>query len=1196
MICAAILKELRRGKNMYLKKIELEGFKSFADKTVLEFMSGITTVIGPNGSGKSNIADAIRWVLGEQSMKSLRGSKTEDVIFAGTQNRRSLGFAEVSIVMDNSDQKLPIEYNEVIVTRRLYRSGESGYFINKTPCRLKDVLELFMDTGIGKDGYSIVGQGKIDEILSNKSEERRHVFEEAAGIVKYRVRKQESEKKMEQSKLNLLRINDIISEIEVNIEPTRIQSEKAKEYLKLRDELKTIEIGLFIHNIDEYKKKIEEVVNNEDIFNTQLVRENERLSNIQDLKEELKENLDKITEQIEKVQNLSFENERKNVQLKSDISLNIEKINNNNENMQRLENEIAENKEKIAILEEEINTKKGKKEGLNQNKEKFVKELEEKEEKLKKLTENMSEKELEMEKKKKKFDDNINEKFEISNTISTLIANSENAELRRKVIKEEIDNNISELDSSRLSKSEILQKFTEIEGKRGKILSELSKQTDSKNDIENKVKDIKSKINQYETNMRIKDSRLKFLEETEKEKEGYIKSVKELLKECEKNGSLKKGVHGVIANLINVPKEYEVAIEMCLGSIMQNVVTDTEEDAKRLVEHLRKYNLGRASFLPISSVKGKKIDKLKAEKGVIGIAADLVKFDKKYEQIVCSLLGQTVIVDNMDNAILIAKKNSYGFRIVTLEGDVLNSSGSISGGSIQKKTVNILGRSREIEELKKELKELEKTRSDLTKEKEKLEKELEKIQKEISELENQLKDTEIVHATEKQKVVAIEETVEKVEARLEKLKQEEKEIETRVDENRTNQEQLENRKLEIDEENSKLNREILEFNSKNKDTQSIVDELNFDITNLKISVSSFDESELSLEEMLERIKQDIENLEKSSENKENQKQKMSIDNEKLAKLNVELNEKVESLVIDVSNSGSKIDELKKDRIAKNSKLEETEENLTSQMSKIDDLKDQVSKCDVKKSKFEFELEQIVTKMWEEYELTPNDPGEYKKPQNIVEVQKQVNNLRSSMKELGNVNIDAIEEYKKLKERYDFMNEQRLDLETTMSKLRKMISDMTIIMKEQFAERFKIINKNFSEIFVELFGGGKAELKLTDESNLLESGIEIEVQPPGKKLQNMMLLSGGERAFTAIALLFAILKINPAPLCVLDEIEAALDDVNVYRFAEYLKKFAGDSQFLVITHRKGTMEASNTVYGITMEEKGISKLLSLDLKK
>lgn len=1181
---------------MYLKRIELEGFKSFADKTVLEFMSGITTVIGPNGSGKSNIADAIRWVLGEQSMKSLRGAKTEDVIFAGTQNRKSLGFAEVSMVLDNSDQKLPIEFSEVIVTRRLYRSGESGYFINKTPCRLKDVLELFMDTGIGKDGYSIVGQGKIDEILSNKSEERRHVFEEAAGIVKYRVRKQESEKKMEQSKLNLLRINDIISEIEVNIEPTRLQSEKAKEYLKLRDELKTIEIGLFLYNIEDYKKKIEEVVSNEDIFNTQLVRENERLANIQDLKEELRSTLDKITEQIEKMQNLGFENERKNVQIKSDISLNTEKINNNNENIKRLEEEIADNNEKIAILEEEIGTKKGKKDGLNQNKEKFVKELEEKEAKLKELTGNMSEKELEIEAKKKKFDDNINEKFEISNTISTLIANSENAKLRKKVIKEEIDSNISELDSSRLSKSEISQKFTEIEAKRDKIKEKLSKKNKSKEELESKLKESTLKFNQYETTLRMKDSRLRFLEETEKEKEGYIKSVKELLKECEKNGSLKKGVHGVIANLINVPKEYEVAIEMCLGSVMQNVVTDTEEDAKRLVEHLRKFNLGRASFLPISSVKGKKLDKIKSEKGVIGIASDLVKFDKKYEAIVLNLLGKTVIVDNMDNAISIARKNSYGFRIVTLEGDVLNSSGSISGGSVQTKTVNILGRSREIEELKKEIKELEKTVKSLREEKEKNGKEIENILKEIAEFDNELKEIEIIYATEKQKVTSIEEAVEKVETRLEKLKLEQKDIDERVKENTTKQEELETRKTQIDDENSELNKEILEFNSKNKDTQSIVDELNFDITNLKISVSSFDESELSLEEMLERINQDIENLKKSSENKEAQKEKMHKDNENLEKTNVDLSTKIEALVLDVSNSGNKVEELKKDRIAKNAKLEETEENFTSQMSKIDDLKDQVNKCDVKKSKFEYELEQIVTKMWEEYEITPNDPGEYKKPKNIVEVQKQVNDLRASMKELGNVNIDAIEEYKKLKERYDFMNEQRLDLETTMSKLRKMINDMTNIMKEQFAERFKIINKNFSEIFIELFGGGKAELRLTDESNLLESGIEIEVQPPGKKLQNMMLLSGGERAFTAIALLFAILKINPAPLCVLDEIEAALDDVNVYRFAEYLKKFAGDSQFLVITHRKGTMEASNTVYGITMEEKGISKLLSLDLKK
>ncbi|MBP3463158.1 MAG: chromosome segregation protein SMC [Clostridia bacterium] len=1181
---------------MYLKRLELQGFKSFADKTVLEFMPGITTVIGPNGSGKSNISDAIRWVLGEQSMKSLRGTKTEDVIFAGTQNRKSLGFAEVSMVMDNSDQKLPIEYTEVTVTRKLYRSGESGYFINKTPCRLKDVLELFMDTGIGKDGYSIVGQGKIDEILSNKSEERRHVFEEAAGIVKYRSRKQESEKKMEQAKLNLLRINDIIAEIETNIEPTRIQSEKAKEFLKIRDELKSIEIGLFIHNINDYKKKIEEITNNQDIFNTQLIRENERLSNIQELKEELRSSLDKITEQIEKMQSLGFENERKKEQLKSDINLNIEKINNNKENCMRLENEITENNGKLVSLQEEITQKKSKKDVLIENREKFVKELDEKEAKLKELTNNMSEKELEMEEKKKKLDENVDEKFEISNTISTLVANIESYEARKKAVEEEIDINISDLDTSRMNKSEISQKFTEIESRRNKIKDSLMNADKRKSDAESKLKDYDLKINQCESEIRLKDSRLKFLEETEREKEGYIRSVKALLQECERNGSLKKGVHGVIANLISVPKEYEIAIEMCLGQTMQNVVTETEEDAKKLVEHLRKYNLGRASFLPITSVKGKKLDKLKSEKGVIGIASDLVKFDKKYEQIVLSLLGRTVIVDNMDNAIAIARKNAYGFRIVTLDGDVLNSSGSISGGSVQTKTVNILGRSREIEELKKKIKELERKLENLKKEKEEYEASIESVLEEVAALDNELKDIEIVYATEKQKVNSIEEAVEKVETRLEKLRNEKKTIESNIEDSNKRQEELKERTSVIEEENQILNKEIEEFTTKNKDTQGIVDDLNFDITNLKISVSSFDESGLSIDEMLERINSDIETIKKSSENKELQKAKMISDNENLEKLNVELNEKINNLISEVSNSGSKVEELKNDRIAKNTKLEETEANFSEQMEKIDSLKEQVNKCDVKKSKFEVELEQIITKMWEEYEITPNDPGDYKEPKNVQEVQKQVNILRNNMKELGSVNIDSIEEYKKLKERYDFMNEQRLDLETTMAKLRNMISEMTAIMKEQFADRFKTINKNFAKIFVELFGGGKAELKLTDEANVLDSGIEIEVQPPGKKLQNMMLLSGGERAFTAIALLFAILKINPAPFCVLDEIEAALDDVNVYRFAEYLKKFAGESQFLVITHRKGTMEVGDTVYGITMEENGISKLLSLDLKK
>lgn len=1181
---------------MYLKKLELQGFKSFADKTVLEFMPGITTVIGPNGSGKSNISDAIRWVLGEQSMKSLRGSKTEDVIFAGTQNRKSLGFAEVSMVMDNSDQKLPIEYNEVTITRKLYRSGESGYYINKTPCRLKDVLELFMDTGIGKDGYSIIGQGKIDEILSNKSEERRHIFEEAAGIVKYRVRKAESEKKLEQTKLNLLRINDIISEIEANIEPTKIQAEKAKEYLRLRDELKSIEIGLFIHNINDYKKRIEEVINDQDIYNTQLVRENERLSNIQELKEKLRASLDSITEQIEKMQNLGFENEKKKEQIKADININLEKINNNNANFERLEKEIIENDERLKVLEEEINQKNDKKTNLTENKDKFVKELEEKEAELKKLTDKMSEKELDMETKKKKVEDNTDEKYEISNAISTLKANVENSKSRKKVVEEEIDVNISELDSSRMQKSEISQKFAEIEAKREKIKGDLNKIDEKRKESDAKLKEYDLKINQCESEIRMKDSRMKFLIETEKEKEGYIRSVKSILQDCEKDLSLKKGVHGVIANLISVPKEYETAIEMCLGQSMQNIVTDTEEDAKKLVEHLRKFNLGRASFLPITSVKGKKLDKIKSEKGVIGIASDLVKFDKKYEQIVLSLLGRTLIMDTMDNAIAIARKNSYGFRIVTLQGDVLNPSGAISGGSVSTKTVNILGRSREIEELKKTIAELEKKVEKLKKDKSEYESSIEDLLEEIEGLENELKDIEIVYATEKQRVSSIEEAVSKVEKRLEKLRDEKKSIEEQLKINEQTQNDLNEKISAIDEENKKLSEEIEEFSNHNKETQTIVDDLNFDITNLKISVSSFDESEASINEIVERINNDIENLKQSTENKKEQKIKLTEENDKLEELNIKLNEEAENLLKEVSNSGTKVEELKNDRITKNQKLEEAEENFTDQMEKIDGLKEQVNKADIKKSKYEVELEQIISKMWEEYEITPNDPGEYEEPKNVAEVQKQVNKIRGEMKDLGSVNIDSIEEYKKLKERYDFMNEQRLDLETTMAKLRNVITDMTTVMKKQFEDRFRVINKNFSEVFVELFGGGKAELKLTDEDNILESGIEIEVQPPGKKLQNMMLLSGGERAFTAIALLFAILKINPAPFCVLDEIEAALDDVNVYRFAEYLKKFAQESQFLVITHRKGTMEAANTVYGITMQENGISKLLSLDLKK
>ena len=1182
---------------MYLKRLELQGFKSFADKTILELMPGITTVIGPNGSGKSNISDAIRWVLGEQSMKSLRGTKSLDIIFAGTQNRKSLGFAEASLVFDNSDGALPIEYTEVTVTRKIYRSGETGYYINKVPCRLKDVLELFMDTGIGKDGYSIIGQGKIDEILSNKSEDRRHIFEEAAGIVKYRTRKQESEKKLEHTKLNLLRINDILAEIEGNLEPLQMQADKAKKYLNLREELKNIEIGLFVYNIEKYKQDLEKVVQDIEIMQSQCNDEEGRLERVKILKEELKSSIDEITETIENMSNIGFESQKQIEQLNSDINVAKTRIANNNENNDRYLKEIEEQNSKIKELKDEIEQKEAKKDNLKQNKEKFEKELNEKQAELDKLTEKLSSKELEIEGYKHTVEENTDKKYELQSEINAQNINYQNFEKRQAQIKQEMQSTISELDGTRLNKEDIAKQFNEIENKKNKAQNSLNEVAKQREEANQKIKSFESNINILSSEMRIKESRLKFLIETEKEKEGYIKSVKSLLKDCENIKELGKGMNGVLANIIEVPDDLQTAIEMCLGASLQNIVTETETDAKRLVEHLRKNNLGRASFLPISSVRGKKLDKIKGnESGVVGIASDLVKYNKKYEQIILNLLGRTVIVDNMDTAIKVAKQNGYTFRIVTTEGDLINPSGAITGGSVAKKTVNILGRGKEIEKLEKEIKDLKQKIEKLENDKQNYEESIEGILELSANLEKELQEIDITYATEKQKVISINENIEKLEKRLNRLKEEQANLEKQKEEAVSTKGDLQVEINKIVEQNEELSKIITEFAELNKDDQKYIDDLNFDITNLKISVSSFDESEASIQEIQERINQELENAHTSIENKNTQIEQIKKDNEDLEKSIEETLQKIEEVKESVNSSSSKIEELKKERAQKSEKLSKQEDEITAKFKVIEDLKGQLVKLDVKKTKIEEDINGIINKMWEEYELTPNNAEQYQKPENVALTQRRVNSLRTEIRELGSVNVDSIEEYKNLKDRYDFMSEQRLDLENTMSKLRKVISDMTQIMKEQFKEKFKVINKNFGEVFAELFGGGKAELTLEDEENILECGIDITVQPPGKKLQNMMLLSGGEKAFTAIALLFAILKINPAPFCVLDEIEAALDDVNVFRYADYLKKFTDHTQFLVITHRKGTMEVADTVYGVTMEESGISKLLSMKLKQ
>ena len=1178
---------------MYLKRLEMQGFKSFADKTVFEFKKGITAVIGPNGSGKSNISDAIRWVLGEQSMKSLRGSKSEDIIFAGTENRKSLGFAEVNMIIDNEDGSLPLEYSEVTVTRKLFRTGETGYYINKVPCRLKDILELFMDTGIGKDGYSIIGQGRIDEILSNKSEDRRHIFEEAAGIVKYRVRREETEKKLEQTKLNLVRINDILSEIEANIEPLKLQSEKARKFLDLREELKNIEVGLFIYKIDTYKEKLKELEKDKEIFANQSEEENKKLDEMQKLREELKEKIETISAEIERLQVLGFESKNRIEKINSDISVSKEKISNNNENKNRLENEISQSKQNIITLEEEKQSKIDKKENLDINKEKFSKELEEKEEELKKITQKLSGKELEIEEKKKQLEDFREERYNLQNEITQYDVNYENLVNRKKQADKELVQAISELDEKRTIKNDFNNKFLEIEKVKNENEEIIRKQKEKKEKFENKIKEFENKINEITDEIRMKTTRKNFLIETEREKEGYSKTVKELLNACERDSELKKGIHGILANIVSAESKYQTAIEMCLGFSLQNIVTQSEDDAKKMIEYLRKNNLGRASFLPISSVHGKKIEKIKETNGVIGVASDLVKYKKEYEGIVLNLLGKTIVVDNMESAIKVAKLNNYSFRVVTLEGDIINPSGAISGGSVNKKTVNLLGRANEIKELEVQIKGLEEKISKISEEKEELLKQSQSV--EVEEKNQELKQIEITYATEKEKLNQINQQIESIITKKEKLSEEISNIENRKEECKNKKEEIKLQVENLTEEIGKLIEEIEEFAKSNKDEQKYIDDLNIEITNLKISVSSFDESSTSIDELVERIDKSIKTENDLIISKQEQIQKMESQNIELNNNITLFEENIQKIKEAVANSSSKSEELKQTRIKENEKLNSIEKDVEKQFEIIQEVKEQLVKINIKTTNIQQDIEDTINELWNEYEITPNNAKNYPKPENMQVAQKQVNELHGKIKDLGSVNVDSIEEYKKTKERYETMCEQRLDLETTMAKLRNMISEMTSTMKTQFETQFKQINKNFNEVFYELFGGGKAELVLEDEANILECGIDIKAQPPGKKLQNMMLLSGGEKALTAIAILFAILKINPAPFSILDEIEAALDDVNVYRFAEFLKKFSSTTQFLVITHRKGTMEAADTVYGVTMEESGISKLLSIKLK-
>ena len=1186
--------------NLYLKRLDIQGFKSFADKISLDFNSGITSVVGPNGSGKSNIADAVRWVLGEQSAKTLRGSKMEDVIFAGTEHRKPLGFAEVSLTIDNSDGTLPVEFSEVTVTRRVFRSGESEYFINKTPCRLKDVHELFLDTGIGKDGYSIIGQGKVDEILSNRSEDRRLIFEEASGIMKYKVRKQEAEKKLEQTRQNLLRINDIINELEAQLEPLRQQSETAKKYLALRETLKELEVNVYIENIDRYREKIKELEEQYSTVKENINSENRKLEAITAENREKTERLKLLKETLEIKKQEYYDLEGNNERYNSEIKLNEEKINNYLQNISRMDGEINEINQKIEHLEEEENSRKSKIQYLTNKYEEYSKKLEEYEKNLQDILESLDESERYIESLKtsimEKMDVLSDKKLQIGNVKSHM----DNIRKRKDNIDREIHELYLEKDRDNMQRedlSESVQKATEAIKEGQKVLEELNRQ---KEDLDRELAEKRKKQNAIRNDIQFKNSRYKMLQDMEKNLEGYNRSVRQILQACRQSPEFGKGIHGALAQLITVEQKYETAVEMSLGGALQNIVTTTEEDAKKAIEYLKSRQLGRATFLPISAVKGKYFDgslinEIKKQEGFCGVASDLISCNPEYKGIILSFLGKVVVVEDLDSGIKMARKFGYSFRIVTLEGDVLSTSGSMSGGSSENKVSGILSRNREIIELKEETEKLSAELADLEKEIGSVIEKINSINGDISAEEEKIRNNELIKVRDESHLKQILENIRKTDAKIDMLKQEREQLSRQEKDTADELEKYNREYAEIEKDIEETKKVVSGHQEKHKEVQTQRDNLHSDITNFKISVNSIQESIESVKEALVRITGDKEASLKSIARRDAEKAKNNEEIKALKERNEGLKRLLKNNEVEKTGKTLEIDRISEEKDV----LEEETSNIVNQITEINKnivlLQEDFNRIEVRKAKLESEMEAVQNRMWDEYELTYTNALELKKDiGSVAQAQKKINEYRNEIRELGPVNVAAIDDYIKTKERFEFMTLQKNDMEQAEEKLKKVINEMVSTMKRQFLEQFRLINENFNTVFRELFEGGRAELILSDQENVLESGIEIEVQPPGKKLQNMMLLSGGERAFTAIALLFAILRLRPTPFCILDEIEAALDDANVYRFAEYIRRYSDNTQFIMITHRKGTMEASDTLYGVTMQERGISKVVSMKM--
>ena len=1191
---------------MYLKSLEIQGFKSFADKIVLHFNKGQTSVVGPNGSGKSNIADAVRWVLGEQSARTLRGSKMEDVIFAGTQHRKPVGFAAVTITLDNSDKMLPVDFTEVTVSRRMYRSGESEYYLNKTQCRLKDIQELFMNTGVGREGYSIIGQGRIDEILSTKSEERRLVFEEAAGITKYKARKKESERKLETTKQNLVRINDILIELESQLEPLAQQAETARRYIDLSNELKGIEVSLFLDTIDKLKIKLDEMDKQTQEIREQIDEENRRIENIKNKNRSKNERLEFLKSEMDELRSFIHKIDSEIEKNEGYIRLCEEKINHLTANNENFGNDINSIKERMSALDQDIEKKKNRLFQMSRDEERFAELLSEAEGILAGIVARLDEGERLVEEAKQAIMDKQDSLSDSKIRLNNLKNDIENYQQLKSRIAEDIRQSTLEIDRESMKKEDLdasLRKTREEINSSKNRLNELELK---KSEIQKVLNEKKGKQENLSRSYNALESRNRVLLDMEESMEGYSRSVKAIKRACDENRAFGRGIHGPVAQLITVEERFETAIEISLGASLQNIVTDDEFAAKRAIEYLKANNLGRATFLPKSAIKPRTLDdsqlvRVRQMPGFEGIASDKVKYDRQFSGVMLNLLGRTVIVDNMDSGIQMARQFDYLFRIVTLEGELINAGGSMTGGSNGSKVSSIIGRNRVIKENETELKKISVQLKKIDDEIKAAENELDNINAEYEQEQKVLSELELVRLRDENHAAAIMDNVKKITARMDMLKQQENEIEEQIKEVKAESDK-ESVKVKVIEEEIQLLKDKVQANQlKNKDEQRKRDELHTDINDYRVSVNSIIESKQSVLEQIEMLNQEKNNITMNMAKREEEKKRNL---ERIEELKAEIQgimKKNVSLKEEKTGRELKSEGLAEERRVLEEELSGMLDRVTEHNSTIITLQEAQGRIEARKAKMESELETFQNRLWDEYGLTYGNAIEIRREiSNVRATQNRINEIKGEIRELGPVNVAAIEDYSKTKERYSFMKSQHDDLIKSEEKLRRVIQEITSVMKKQFVEQFEIINKNFNIVFKELFEGGFAEVRLADEENVLESAIDIIVQPPGKKLQNMMLLSGGERALVAIALIFAILRMRPAPFYILDEIEASLDDANVYKFADYLRRYTDELQFIVITHRKGTMEASDILYGVTMEEHGISKVVSLrmdsDIKK